>query len=259
MYRAYNLQIGLGDWSDWQVNPLIAKLQEEVKVLLSHKLDNYVRPDSSLDGSAMQEDWFPQLKQFHVFISHSHQDYDLALKLASKLYKTFNLLAFIDSNVWGCSDDLLRSIDDRFCYNSERDTYSYSLRNKTTSHVHMMLMTAISQMMYNTECLFFLNTPNSIDPARDIPSSTFSPWIYSELALAHVMKKRSPEEHRCSEIVKEAYAATDSALQIRYKVSIQSLNDLRLFHMILWENRYLENKSKCSLDDLYSMSESVYE
>jgi hypothetical protein len=259
MYRAYNLQIGLGDWSDWQVNPLVVELQEKVRGMLSHKLDHYVRQDSSLDGSAMQEDWFPQLKPFHVFISHSHQDYDLALRLASKLFDTFQLLAFIDSDVWGYSDDLLRSIDDRFCYNSERDTYSYSLRNKTTSHVHMMLMTAISQMMYNTECLFFLNTPNSIVAARDIPSSTFSPWIYSELALAHVMEKRSPEKHRRSEIVKEAYVANDSELKIRYKVSIQSLNDLRLCHMILWEDRYLEKKSQCSLDDLYSMSESVYE
>lgn len=259
MYRAYNLQIALGDWSDWQVNPLVVKRQEEVRGMLSNKLDHYVRPDSSLDGSAMQEDWFPQLKPFHVFISHSHQDYDLALRLASKLWDTFQLLAFIDSNVWGYSDDLLRYIDDRFCYNSERDTYSYSLRNKTTSHVHMMLMTAISQMMYNTECLFFLNTPNSIDPARDIPSSTFSPWIYSELALARVMEKRSPATHRHSEIVKEAYAATDSQLKIKYKVSIQSLHDLRLSHMISWENRYLENESQCSLDALYSMSESCYE
>lgn len=47
-------------------------------------------------------------------------------------------------------------------------TYDYNLRNYTTSHVHMMLATALTEMIDNTECIMFYNTPNSVLLADDL-------------------------------------------------------------------------------------------
>ncbi|MGL5262686.1 MAG: hypothetical protein ACRC9P_09930, partial [Bacteroides sp.] len=120
--------------------------------------------------------------------------------LAGWLKNTFGLTVFIDSCVWGHSNDLLKEIDTNYCYQSESKVYNYQKRNYSTSHVHMMLSVALTQMIYNTECLFFLNTPNSITP-KSIISQSESPWIYSEIATTRLIKLRKPREHRVESVV----------------------------------------------------------
>lgn len=75
--------------------------------------------------------------------------------LLDSLHDCFGLEAFIDSCSWGYCDDLLNKIDKKYCYDSKKKTYDYHLRNYTTSHVHMMLSTALAEMMDNTECIIF--------------------------------------------------------------------------------------------------------
>lgn len=63
---------------------------------------------------------------------------------------------------------MLRQIDDKYCRNKTGDTYNYDRRNYSTSHVHMMLSTALTEMMNISECIMFFNTPNSVSVVDDL-------------------------------------------------------------------------------------------
>ena len=162
------------------------------RTTVQNKLKKFLLSDGSLDGSKMQENWFPQIEA-DVFISHSHRDEELALGLAGWLKEHFGLKAFIDSAVWGYANDLLKDIDNKYCLQTGRQVYNYQKRNQSTSHVHMMLSVALNQMIDNTECLFFLNTPNSVSIGASIGGTTPSPWIYSEIAMSR-LKEKAPEK-----------------------------------------------------------------
>lgn len=53
----------------------------------------------------------------------------------------------------------------------------------------MIFSVALTQMIDNTECLFFQNTPNSITPNATI-NHTESPWIYFEIAMSRLIRKK---------------------------------------------------------------------
>jgi len=187
MYKGYNLHIGLLDLDFSKYSEKGKKMFNENRQKIQSTLDSFALKDGSLDGSKMQEDWFPQIKA-DVFISHSHKDENLAKCFAGWLKETFDLDSFIDSCVWGYSNNLLRIIDDKFCKNENTPTYNYNKRNGSTSHVHMMLSTALTMMLDKTECVFFLNTPNSIT-TDSVISRTYSPWIYHEIAMTKLIKE----------------------------------------------------------------------
>lgn len=112
----------------------------------------------ALDGTAIQNDWFGQVKA-DIFLSHAHRDEKLVVSLAGWFKEECNVQAFVDSHIWGYANDLLKKIDNKYSrlqYNDE-DTaaYSYKKRNESTSHVHIMLNTALEQMIDKCECLFF--------------------------------------------------------------------------------------------------------
>ena len=170
-----------------------SKMLSENKIAVKDALDNLVLRDGTLDGDKMQEQWFPQAEA-DVFISHSHKNEETALVLAGKLYKDFKIKSFIDSTVWGYSGELLRQIDTIHCTKDKPNLYDYDLRNLSTSHVYLMLSGALSKMIDNTECVFFLNTPESIQPEKVI-NSTLSPWIYSEILTTQIINKKPPASH----------------------------------------------------------------
>jgi hypothetical protein len=88
--------------------------------------------------------------------------------------------------------DLLKVIDRKYCRNDDNSAYNYDKRNYSTSHVHMMLNTALHKMIDRCELFLFLGTPNSVSVKNGIENqkSLKSPWIYSELSfLKHVRKK----------------------------------------------------------------------
>jgi hypothetical protein len=53
---------------------------------------------------------------------------------------------------------------------------------------YMMLASALTLMMDKTECVFFLNTPESIK-TEDVIKKTASPWIYHEITMLHLIQK----------------------------------------------------------------------
>jgi len=225
---------------------------ESMKKRLNTNLDNldFFENGDKLDGSKMQENWFPIMK-VDIFLSHSHRDEKLAIALAGYFKANFGWSVFIDSCLWGYCDDLLRAIDERYCMNPSGETFIYEKRNQSTSHVHMMLSVALQKMIDESECLMFLKTENSLTNLKDaIEEKTLSPWIYMELFSIETVRLSKRRKINFIEPTLKHTLFEQKALAVEYKVKTDGLivlegnkiNNLR---------QYKENDKLC-LDMLYS-------
>ena len=268
MYRGFNLSLKENCFTqDYfeKIQKIGSESFSNQRVKIIKRISSFANGDGSLDGTKMQENWFPQIKA-DIFISHSHEDEELALALAGYLKDSFELTAFIDSCVWGYANDLLKMIDNKYCYQKATKTYSYQKRNYSTSHVHMMLSVALTQMIDNTECLFFLNTPNSITPDTII-NQTESPWIYSEIATSQLVRKKKLEEYRQVALMESQKTFSDGGeLKFRYDLPTEYLTEINADTLETWEKswsslgpsnykypQYPENLRVHALDKLYEL------
>lgn len=195
MYKAYKVDI------DGKYLGVDQALIEKMKLKNRPKqsIKNFFNDDGSLDGNNIISEWFPQEK-FDIFLSHSHADEHIAYMLANFLEENFGLRCFVDSSVWGYADKILKEVDEEFCKKKDENgkvTYSYEKRNITTSHIHNMLSVSIAGMMDQCECLFFLNTENSLIKKENIKTlmegETYSPWLYYELSMCLFLEKIIPK------------------------------------------------------------------
>ena len=222
MFAKFNLKLVQNQISEeYRKYGLNQKLITEEKI--HQALDHYLLKDGSLDASAMEKDWFPEIKA-DVFLSHSHADESAVINFAGYLYREFGITSFIDSTVWGYADNLLKQIDEKYCVKSRDEngnsTYSYEKRNRTTSHVYLLLQGALAKMINRCECLIFVNTPNSMK-ITDVQgeTNTASPWIYSEILMASTFPVRPLKEYRADEL-------THFAAEVTYKINLTSFVDL---------------------------------
>ena len=218
-------------------------------------LDKYISEDGVINGTELKENWF-SVDKTDVFISHSHKDIDKVKAFAGWLSDIFGLTSFVDSCAWGYCDELLRAIDNKYCYDKKKGTYNYNLRNYTTAHVHMMLSTALIEMMDRSECLIFFNTPNSIIMKDELgritkKEKTTSPWIMYELTMVSKMNVNLPERMR-----KELshFDSRGKEFGVEYDVSkvldtIPKLTDGQLKEL---EKKHRINNS--ALDELYEIT-----
>jgi hypothetical protein len=168
------------------------EVTRDFKKIIKESLDKYILSDGRINASELQNDWFPQVDA-HIFLSHSHKDEEKALILAGFLKEKIGLKVFIDSCIWGYSEDLLKKINDMYNL-QENGSYHYSNSNWSAQNVYLMLANALNKMIDNTECIFFLNTPNSIynSDVKDQEKRTGSPWIYSEINTTQIVRKKIP-------------------------------------------------------------------
>jgi hypothetical protein len=233
------------------------EIYENIKKISKLSLDKYISPDGSIDASKMQEDWFPQERiAADVFISHSHKDKSIAISLAGWLYEEFELKCFIDSCIWGYANELLKSIDNKYCWTDDKhETYNYNNRNYSTSHIHVMLSSALSKMMDKSECLFFINTRNSITP-KGIIEQTESPWIYSEITMSQLLKRNPTGRVNLTEdtIFKSfsARSLVESMPAFKYKVGLSHLTEIDETNLSKWY--FSKNQTQHPLDILYAQN-----
>lgn len=157
------LDLNISDFSESGLNVAnheISDFKKRNENLLADLEKYLINDQNTLDASAIEEHLFPSVEA-DVFISHSHSDEASAIKLAIKLER-IGLKVFVDSCVWGHADDLLLKLDKAFCTNNKPGSYDYSLRNRTTSNVHMILNSALHGMIDRSELLIFLSTDNSV-------------------------------------------------------------------------------------------------
>ena len=251
MFRGFNLTLKNNDVLYYYKHG--TSLYESYKDVIINKISSFVDYDGSLNADKMKTNWFPKVKA-DIFLSHSHKDEKFAISLAGWFYHIFGLTTFIDSCIWGYADELLQMIDDKYCLNSNKETYNYKKRNYSTSHIHMMLSTALTMMIDKTECLIFLNTPNSITPHKTITdkNGTYSPWIYSEIAISQLIRKKSLNEHRG--ILKKADALfSESQLKIKYGIDLSHLYDINIDTLNQWKKKADTFNHDYPLDILYDI------
>lgn len=216
-------------------------------------LEDYLLDGKTIDCGKLENDWFPNVNA-DIFLSHSHKDESDAIMLAALLRERFGVNTFIDSTVWGYADDLLTHLRQKYCnprWKGDMLVYDLNSCNQCTNHVNMILSTALSKMIDKCECLFFLNSENSISP--EYKDKTHSPWIYSEIQASKMIRKRKPRRHRQAMLSKSESrfkdAITNESLDIAY--------DADLSHMIPFNKKHLSSWLECgergtnALDFLY--------
>ncbi|BFN30117.1 toll/interleukin-1 receptor domain-containing protein [Vibrio harveyi] len=247
MFKGFNVNLeSLDSLSHNTTYKTQLKLNKEE---IRKSLKDFLLTDGSIDGEKLKQEWFPIIKNTHVFISHSHKDLELAEGLASWLYDKFQIHSFIDSHVWGYANNLLKDLDNKYALLPQSTSYSYEVRNETTSHVHMMLSSALNEVIDSTECLLFLNTDNAI---KNIALSdeiddhrTASPWIMSELVTSNIIRKKQ-NVHRRRVTLKAANESVSAEaldaekmqqLVIQHKAPVDHLLKLTSENLQEWEKQ----------------------
>ena len=129
----------------------------------------------------------------------------------------------------------------------------------------MMLSTALTEMMDNTECVIFFNTPNSINMSEEIDKikrekgkTTVSPWIYHELSMTTMLRQK--KTNRIEKVVEHFAQDSRAQLTIEYDVNkalagMSTLTDEQLREWFEKWNRCPEQLrfSEAALDILYNI------
>ncbi len=199
MFARFNVR--LDEWDDEKLYfyEVGKNLFNKQKSVVRRDLSKYIKEDGIIQVNEIEKEWFPSIKA-DIFFSHSHKDEDLAMRLAGFLYEEFEIMSFIDSCVWLYSDTLNKKlnncneIEGGYCHCCNCNDFT-----KNIGYVHMMLASSIMAMIDKCECVFFLNTPSSINKNH----KTESPWIYYELNIADIVKKESKIEQYLTEGVME--------------------------------------------------------
>lgn len=224
-------------------------------------LNEYIN-NNIVDGTKIQEDWFPEIHT-DIFLSHSSIDKELVNAIAGWINDTFGLNCFIDSNVWCYAGNIVGKINDRFSNKRTDDDggflYNYKKCLKVSEHVNTMLNIALQRMIDKCESVFLINTENSIEINSDFQSIdiTYSPWIYSELVCSELIRKkplccyryRTELSHSITESVK--FAASDESLTISYNAPTQHLIKIEGDILDKWKNLF-DSKYPFPLDLLYT-------
>lgn len=262
MYQGFKLAISeierqalLGD-GDLVYNPIKATVGDG-------DMEKALQTDNA---NWIMDNWFRDYDA-DIFLSHSHGDIELASKVAA-LFNQKGLRVFIDSDVWGCCDNMLREIDNVYSVSERAEdgrikTYSYDKRNVTTSHVHMLLSHALTRMIARTECFIFLKTSKSAFNSDKREIGTYSPWLFHELEVANVIERQrllrkgnfSGEKVAMDETVTESY----KPFVLKFSAKAAKLREVSLQNLIVLLNETDSAMNWYSHDDAMHFLDQLYE
>lgn len=244
MYRGFNLRnIGFNGKELSIANTYDRSHPNVFKSNIIDSIDSFIETEYTFDGNALINKWFPKLNRPDIFISHSHDDENLAKALAMWLEDTFSLTSFIDSTVWG-DFTLLRKKINNYFITKLGSTYDCDQQDRVSQHVMMMLNASLMEMMDRCQCLFFLNTPNSISVKTVRNNSTYSPWIFSEIGMFNCIQKKTPAIKSIESGHYKEFA------NIAYQLDLTQLTELTATDLINWQKECSNIKSKTALSYL---------
>lgn len=257
MYKGYELQL-----SDSFLREIKSKVEShEVKNSTRaaiERLQTYVLESETIESSSIATNIF-EINQYDVFLSHSYKDVEIARRLAIYLKDNFGLNVFVDSNVWGSYEDILRAVDKKYCLDRDLNTYRYHDRNRSTAHMHMILMTSLMKMIDQCETFFFLHSDQSInhfdstDHEMTSSQKTYSPWIHSELQFSSLVQRNPPQ--RWGNISLESLSMDEHyrPIPILHEAPTSHLADITDEHFRLWlASRHVTSRAH-ALDQLYDI------
>ena len=165
------------------------------RILFKKKMRTLVIPsDGIIKGDTLKDTYFPSGlfdgSNYDVFISHSHNNEEEAHLLAAWLKKNKKLSCFVDSFAWGSADQLLKEIDDKYCYRKHSKTYDYKKRNFTTSHVHAILSMALLDTILRSKYCIFIESTESVPLNSGLKKKTLSPWLYEEIKYMQLLQPK---------------------------------------------------------------------
>ena len=216
-------------------------------------VSKYIKPNGHLDARLLQGEWFPDVKA-DVFISHSRRDMELAVAFSGFLKEEFGLKAFVDSTIWHNVEDLQELVDAPLL-NHTTNTYNYKKRNQSTAYVHMLLSSALTKMIDNSEAIFFLSTPNSLNSKGEL--STSSAWIYHELFTANYLRIKYPLRSR--QLSQRMFSGTilegrrADGFTVDFDVDLSRFNKFTFTKLSNWIKLMSENRHAHPLDLLYKL------
>lgn len=262
MYSKYNLKananqllLELHNCSDAiMLNNKSINGTEDTCLDLKNFIKNKVKNGGILTSDDLENEWFPELR-CQIFISHSHIDEKTAQILKKWLRNNLGIDAFIDSEVWLYSKAIITEIVNEKFNNSIKcdqlhEHYKFTL--ETSAKVNMILVSALTKMIDNTECLLFLNTNNSINTIDGYNNNyTYSPWLFYELFISKLIKPKSKEKHRV--IKKLGFIQESSETNINYPIDLGELVDINVEDLKKWSDKHKESDNKYALDTLYEM------
>ena len=234
MFKGFELTLSESDFlaNSGRYSALLRKRQEKIvdtfnEVLLS---------DGKIDADKIIEEWFPS-GQYHVFISHSHKDLELAEQLANWLYEKFKLTSFLDSHVWGYANNLLKDLNEKYARHGE-ETYAYEPAISNAAHVYLMLSTALAEAIDKSECLFFINTENALENMQikgsQAESRTASPWIMHELKTSAMIRRRYSSDREESLLESAGLESLEKSASFSFSVPTEHLLKLDKSNLSKW-------------------------
>ena len=187
--------------------------------------------DALIDGKTLKEVLFPKGK-YHIFLSHSHEDLQIAQYLKAWFNINCSLKCFIDADVWENAYDLLMELDNKYSKNTTGN-YDYDKCTQTAAHVYSMLSMALFEAIDEIECPIFIESSKSITLEEGIKKSTLSPWIYEEVSymgkLPHKLPSRIPRMRYFSvgmESVILNEAAISDSLQMTHPLDVSGFKSI---------------------------------
>ena len=195
---------------------------------LQNELRCLVKGESGIiDGERLRNFVFPT-DNYDVFISHSHDDLEIAKQFAAWLKEKYRYSVFLDSFVWNSADGLLREIDNLYC-KQRNGLYNYHRRNYSTAHIHTMLSMSIMEIIKRSKVGILIDSHHSINLVRlrnSNQAKTLSPWIYQEIMfMRQFATNRSSTRMFSSENLNED-------LQIAHSVDLSGFTTLTARYLI---------------------------
>ncbi|UTC76922.1 hypothetical protein E4O04_02390 [Treponema sp. OMZ 799] len=152
------------------------KVNEDMSRLIA-KFNKILKGDGEnfqISSADIEKEWFPEIRA-DIFISHSHNDLEIARALKNLIETTFDLECFIDADVWEhyrILADIITKYDDCGCFNDNIIKSS------------AILNVALFKMINRCKALFFIKSKNS---TINNNHQTLSPWIYSEISISNII------------------------------------------------------------------------
>lgn len=198
--------------------------------------DSYLKAFSNdeINGTRLQNDWFPDLSDYHVdvFLSHSHGDIEKVEAFSGWLKEELGLCSFIDADVWRNIESLEKKINQIANQPRERNgisVYDYNNSRLMFQHTNAMLSVALQKMIDKAEIVIFLASSNSVKCyEKDKINKTFSPWIYSELSCMKIIRRKKIWEYRENISLLEEQMIRKASLPISYIVDYDSMERLSM-------------------------------
>lgn len=194
---------------------------------LRNELRNLIKGERGIiNGEKLRDFVFP-IDEFDVFISHSHNDLEIAKLFAAWLEEKCGLSVFLDSFVWGSADGLLQEIDNLYC-KQQNGLYSYHRRNYSTAHIHTMLSMSIMEIIKRSRAGVFIDSPHSLNlnKLRDNRAKTLSPWIYQEIMFMRLFADKKSSTRMFS------FENLNENLQMEHSVDLSDFDILTVNGLI---------------------------